>query len=335
VNIADYDSMPIIMDTNSNPIQLPAYFQGLTTVCKIDRIRYTAPRGDHNRIVECLGRVSKTRLTKGILTRFHHIEKLDRTVRVSDWPRNTYRFWIDVDDPSVAVQKFFLELFRRLRVNFNVSQVEVAYDLQPGLTEEIELVARFFLSHMTLPYARKDQCHYVQDEDAPDPGTWYLGNLRGKSKGWRIYDKVLGKVLRLEVQINRRFEAYGISRRTVIDIQAVRLEKLVVWRRFDLERAVELAYRRMTKKSSRRRVCSGRNEAESRRLRMGIGVTLAHIRAQITWELTKPGGADHVPVLAQMMDRYRKTIWSRRHDIDLVFPKIHIDFLGSPVMPNS
>lgn len=166
------------------------------------------------------------------------------------------------------------------------------------------------------PIARKpprpsDRACYAMDD------TWYFGSNRGGPRTIKVYEKRIGKdkstyVIRLEVTHHGRFGIYGIPKRDVIRLETVKLEKSFQWRRFDVQRAAELALQRDT----------GRPMKFLRRRDPWIDLTLTHYCIFIEAELSPEQGPDHIEVLGQLMDRCWKQDWWRPQDKEKVFPPL-------------
>ena len=131
----------------------------------------------------------------------------------------------------------------------------------------------------------------------------------------KIYQKEvegIGGVLRIEFTITNNLERYGIANPDqVIQPWDINAQKLVEFRRLDLNRAAELACQRG----------EGKSLSYQKRRNKYIDLTVAHYRSYLDCQMN-PESAEHADVLGQWIEAYRKTPWYRKQDMDKVFPRL-------------
>ena len=237
-----------------------------------------------------------------------------RSVFLSRREVNPFWFTMDVNDPTVDDEERMWRIIDRLpKGDAKLSEMEIAWDLQPEPPGYVMLIKRQVLKHLLLPHAHAGPRPHAANEYGLDL-TWYYGSQRGGPRNVKVYDKTLvGEqpvdVVRIEWTIHGRFGNYGIDPRHVTRLDELRVEKLLRWGWFDRDRAAELAYRRH----------------HGHRLHPRDpwrGLVLAHYRRAIQDELAGGWGAGHVLVLGQMKQRYKALDWTRPHEIPKVFPPL-------------
>ena len=294
-------------------------FQQVTKSIKVDRVKYSVKMWHLNTFRRFLGpRIDhhwkKVSSKSGAYILFIDVYDLGgHQIQLVTKQGNKYWFQVVVDDPTVHVEKCLWELLKRFPPkDAMLSEIEIALDLRPGNPRDIWRLKRLVLAHVWLPRARVGARPHSEEARGMD-ATWYVGSQRNGPRWVKVYVKGLedgSQVLRIEWTFHRKFATYEIDPRNVTRLDRLRWEKLVIFKRLDVQKAAELALWRATRRPMQ----------FHRRHDQCLDVTLALYGRLLEAELSPKERGDHVEVLAQQMERYKKLPWARPEDLAKVFP---------------
>ncbi|MDH4246202.1 MAG: hypothetical protein OEW39_00100 [Deltaproteobacteria bacterium] len=237
---------PVTTDIFNNlPDEIRKYVESCSL--KIDKIRYSIPREYKETLIKEFGSGMGTKRKGGRqivplqMVRGNKV-RLSFSKRISlnpyEWPI------LEIDDPTEYQQKLMVEHLRRYtNSSFRLSAVEVALDLTPLPEIWMHHLFTKVLQHIHLPYSRREPRKYIRIIPL-ECATVYIGGVRKSPRFIRIYVKEpeggANPFLRVEWNVRRNFSNYGLLHKGLIDLSGIKMEKLLAWRDFDLDKAVDL-----------------------------------------------------------------------------------------------
>lgn len=281
----------------------------------VDRVQLSMLPEYRDIVAGMFGGLTRPLLKKNRMIYIFDVDGAER-IRISHSRSKPYRFFLDLDDPTDELQASIFEKLKQLRIPYRLREVEIAFDMYPLNPAHVFAVRDLIHRHLAMPYGRQGQHAVVGTTD-------YWGNRGHKRRGSKGADAYIRpkeggpkEFVRLELLVNQDHEAKGIQ--FPVDLGSVRYEKLVQFRCFDSDRALELAVKRLGGEKRIRLL--------NQHSRSGIRgeMVKAHLRSHLK-EIridSDPGPRYGDEVLADQLDRYRGSPFFRPNDLGAVFPRV-------------
>ena len=313
--------------TNFILSEMPEGYQGHVVVLSLDREQFSFPRTHHRALTWHLGPSRGTWKKGGRVFTGYRLRGRKTVLHFS--PKNPDWFVVDFHDMTRADEQALVTFFQTNKIEHYRRHVEIALDIYPNNPDDLLDLYFLFMSHAQLPYGRAE--HFKQvGPSSIRTGYWRNGKNRDKTRHFnRIYIKTDHdgkKFLRVELQVNKNHEDYGITQ--PVDFDQFKIEKLITFRKFDYHRAVGLAGARADRwLRENNRVDPKSHYTKTRDGRLvevrmtDSDIMRAHIRSMMN-TVERPVIRGFPPTVIEQMDAYRETFYFHPNDMGKVFPKI-------------
>ncbi|MCH8845037.1 MAG: hypothetical protein IID61_18925 [SAR324 cluster bacterium] len=302
-------------------------YQGCRMVISLDRVQYSFPRVQYQALIPHLGSNLGTWKDDGRV--FTGYRFRDRKTILHYHPKNPWRFVVDFHDLPPVEEQSIAELFQANGIEHTRSEVEIPIDIYPNDPDDLLELYELFMAHSYLPYGRAGHYHYAGPTGLPT-GYWRNGKKRSRTRHFnRVYIKTDSqgrKFLRVELQVNKDHEKYGVTR--PVEFDQIKIEKLLHFRRFDFSRALKLAglrcdrcFRKTHRVDPKSPYTKTRDGQVVKARFTDSALNLAHMLS-IMNTVERPVNRILAASVTEQMDAYRDTPFFMPRDMASVFPRV-------------
>lgn len=302
-------------------------YQGARMVMSLDRVQYSFLFSQREALIRHLGASLGTWKEKGRVFTLYRFR--GRKTILHFHPKNPWGFVVDFHDLPPLEEESIVNLFQASGIKHTRRDVEIPIDIYPNNPDDLIGLYELFIAHAYLPYGRAGHLKKAGPSITPS-FYWRNGKKRSKTRHFnRVYiktDSQGNKFLRIELQVNKKHELYGVT--NPVEFDKIKIEKLIQFRRFDYDRAVRLAglrcdrwFRKNKKYDPKTPYTKSRDGRAVNARFTESEIMLAHMRPLMN-TVECPVNRVLVASVPEQMDAYRETPFFMPNDMAKVFPKV-------------